>query len=1062
MPLGEYTCLFSGHPSSDPTRSAHGVAICLNRRAAAAWREAGSVWEAVSERIVYCRLRAHPVNITLVSVYSPINPQPGQTAAEVASDSFYSDLQRTIDKVPSGDMLLILGDLNARVSKRQHHAGSSVVGPHAVDQLNENGQRLTDFCAHNDLIISNTFFKHKRVHQTTWMHPGTKEWHMLDYTLVNRKFRTSVEDVRVLRSCAGVIGTDHHLVRTKVRLHLRTRRKRTLLPRSSRLDKQKLHDPALRQLFQADLIATNARPSTSSSTNEQYHHFVENVNELAQKHFAEDTSARSRKKWLTAEVLDIVDRKAQAFVAWQQHRHSPNARKYHTKYVLLRKLAKKACEERQVEYWDELSIEIEQAIKQNDSSSAYAMLRRLRGGRARIEDMPILDSYGKCLTSSTERLERWKEYFSDLLNVPSTVQPSVLATISSSPISSQEEERQNKPPSLKEIEDAVGRMRCGKAPGIDGITADVLKAGGRSLAEQLHHLFVDIWEDEDPVDDWSTAILIRLFKNKGDKKDCANYRGISLLPVVSKVFSRILLSRVQEHLNSQILDIQAGFRANRTTVDHIITLKMLKEHTRDHNKPLFLCFIDIQKAYDSVDRSLLWQICRHYGMTDKIIRLFKLLYHESKAHVRINGELSDPFDIETGVLQGGIPSCILFNVFFDFIVRKFYERLEVLQITGVKLSYGKDFFHATPTDDEIDLLALLYADDLTLCADNTLDLEMAIQAFEETSQRYGLTMSVKKTCVMPVRQMDVDASRRILEGKEVPPPSFNINIRSERVQTVEEFCYLGYYFTRDFSDSREIDARLAKASKAFNMLRHVIWYRKTVSISARLRIFRSCVLSVLLYGSEVWSLTTALERRLCTFYHRCLRTIIGVNLGDRMSNDQLLHLTGQPSLVDIMRRNRLRWFGHVNRMNNPDGSSSLVKKTMFSFYPESKRPLHSGVRKRWQDTITDDLAQVDIKNWRRQTMDRKNWRASINKKTQVQPPAANLAEIVKQFKQRADDRRATAALPPPPRVVELLRKNTDRTYTCPRCNVGFMPQGITKHVKSCAKQWCKLNRISTT
>ena len=136
-----------------------------------------------------------------------------------------------------------------------------------------------------------------------------------------------------------------------------------------------------------------------------------------------------------------------------------------------------------------------------------------------------------------------------------------------------------------------------------------------------------------------------------------------------------------------------------------------------------------------------------------------------------------------------------------------------------------------------------------------------------------------------------------------------------------------------------------------------------------------------------------------------------------------------------MRRNRLRWFGHVNRMNNPDGGPSLVKKTMFSFYPESKWPLHSGVRKRWQDMITDDLAQADIKNWRRQTTDRNNWGALINKKTQVQPPAANIAETVKLFKQRADDRRATAALPPPPRVVEHLSKNAD-----------FMPQGITKHV----------------
>ncbi|CAF4081996.1 unnamed protein product, partial [Rotaria sp. Silwood1] len=77
VPFGDYTCLFSVHPSSNPTRSAHGLAICLNKQVTASWREAGSIWEAVNERIIYCRLNAHPVNVTVISIYSPINPPPG-------------------------------------------------------------------------------------------------------------------------------------------------------------------------------------------------------------------------------------------------------------------------------------------------------------------------------------------------------------------------------------------------------------------------------------------------------------------------------------------------------------------------------------------------------------------------------------------------------------------------------------------------------------------------------------------------------------------------------------------------------------------------------------------------------------------------------------------------------------------------------------------------------------------------------------------------------------------------------------------------------------------------
>ena len=82
------------------------------------------------------------------------------------------------------------------------------------------------------------------------------------------------------------------------------------------------------------------------------------------------------------------------------------------------------------------------------------------------------------------------------------------------------------------------------------------------------------------------------------------------------------------------------------------------------------------------------------GLTDKIVRLLQLLYKDSKACVRVNGELSDTFDIQTGVQQGGIPSPILFNMFFDFIFRQVLERLDELKVAGVKLSYGKDLLHS--------------------------------------------------------------------------------------------------------------------------------------------------------------------------------------------------------------------------------------------------------------------------------------------------------------------------------------------------------------------------------
>ena len=854
--IGEYTMIHSGISSANKTRSAHGVAICLNKEATTAWKNIGAVWEPIDERILMVRLQGTPINVTIIAVYSPINPS-GQKTAAGASDNFYINLQHTVNKVPANDLLLIMGDFNARVGIQQNHTSQSVVGPHATDRINENGQRMVDFCAANNLIISNTFFQHKRVHQNTWMHPGNKQWHTLDYTLVNRKFRSSVEDVRVHRTAAGSIGTDHHLLRTKLKFHLKSRKKRTRKPHN-RLDRKKMRDEDLIKAFQDELTQ---RPSptnrASMAINEKYSDFVAHVSKASEKIFKLDNDGRKRKEWLTDEIMEIVDKKAQAFLEWQGNRGTARERQYRSKYNLLRSRTKKMTEARQIEYWDEISIEIEKAIKQHDPATAYAMIRRLRGGRANVENYPIQDTDGNLLLNSQERLTRWKEHFNNLLNVPSNIDQYVLQQIPIPSISPAEQFRQNEVPSLAEVQQAIRQTKSGKAPGNDNISSDTLKAGGVPMASWLHEIFVDIWQTEEMVDDWTTAILIRLYKGKGDKQVCDNYRGISLLVVASKVFSRVILNRVQILLDRQLLEEQAGFRSNRSTIDQIFTLKMIMEKSREHNKPLFMCFVDIQKAYDSVNRELLWQICKHYGLAAKTVRMLQLLYKDTKAQVRINGELSDSFNIDTGVVQGGIPSCILFNILFDFIMRRVMDKVKQMGVSGMKLAYGNNDFHHTDRDkyEEFELLTLMYADDLVMMCDNSLDLEIFIRTFEQVTQEFGLTMSIKKTCIMSLKQLQEDGSRRILKGQEVASTGTPIDIRNQTIETVDQFSYLGFHINREQSMEDEIETRLSKAASAFNMLRHVIWHRKVMSVEAKLRIFRTCVLPVLLYGSEVWTTT---------------------------------------------------------------------------------------------------------------------------------------------------------------------------------------------------------------
>ena len=129
--------------------------------------------------------------------------------------------------------------------------------------------------------------------------------------------------------------------------------------------------------------------------------------------------------------------------------------------------------------------------------------------------------------------------------------------------------------------------------------------------------------------------MIRLYKNNGEKQVCDNYRGISLLNVISKIFSRIILNRIQSLIDGQLLETQPGFRSHQSTIDQIFNLKMIMQKRSEYNKPLFMCFVDITKAYDSVNRNLLWKVCRKYGISKKLVTLLKLLYQNSRTRVRV-------------------------------------------------------------------------------------------------------------------------------------------------------------------------------------------------------------------------------------------------------------------------------------------------------------------------------------------------------------------------------------------------------------------------------------------
>jgi hypothetical protein len=123
-------------------------------------------------------------------------------------------------------------------------------------------------------------------------------------------------------------------------------------------------------------------------------------------------------------------------------------------------------------------------------------------------------------------------------------------------------------PSLVEVEIAIGKLKSYKSPGTDQIPAELIKAGGETLYSEIHRLICFVWNKEELPQQWKESIVVPIYK-KGDKTDCNNYRGISLLSTAYKILSNILLARLTPYVNDIIGDHQCGFRCNRSTTDQI-------------------------------------------------------------------------------------------------------------------------------------------------------------------------------------------------------------------------------------------------------------------------------------------------------------------------------------------------------------------------------------------------------------------------------------------------------------------------------------------------------------
>ena len=207
-----------------------------------------------------------------------------------------------------------------------------------------------------------------------------------------------------------------------------------------------------------------------------------------------------------------------------------------------------------------------------------------------------------------------------------------------------------------------------KASGGDRIPVELFQILKDDAMKVLQSICQQIWKTQQWPQDWKRSIFAPIPK-KGNVKECSNYCTIALISHASKVILKILQTRLQQYMNRELPNVQAGFRKGRGTRDQIVNIRWIMEKAREFQKNIYFCFIDYAKVVDCVEHNKLWKILQEMGIPDHLTCLLRNLYAGQEATVRTGHGTTDCFQIRKGVCQGYVLSPWLFNLYAEDIMR---------------------------------------------------------------------------------------------------------------------------------------------------------------------------------------------------------------------------------------------------------------------------------------------------------------------------------------------------------------------------------------------------------
>ena len=443
-----------------------------------------------------------------------------------------------------------------------------------------------------------------------------------------------------------------------------------------------------------------------------------------------------------------------------------------------------------------LAAQMKAAAGKGDTAAFWGVVNKAREPlQPRRKQSGIASADGRLQLHSDQQAETFAEHFRQVLGSGQPVSEQTLESIrcptnpEPAPV-----------PTVGEVTDAIQRLKRGRAADAEGLSAELLQAaGGRSIAA-LHQLVEAAWLQGMP-----TAVkrseLIPLHK-KGDHSLPGNYRGIQLISIIRKVIALVISSRLTTWAEGHLLEHQCGFRPKRSCADQLFGLRQLTDLAVLRQHRLHFCFVDLQKAFDSISRPALWAILRARGLSEQMVRILEDLHTDTQCAVRVGNSRSRHFDTPWGVQQGDPIAGLLFNIYIDHVAREAMETAqqaaqeEGVQL-GVQMQYrisSKGRFWETPPQSSpsstLTLPMLLLADDLAAVASSAVGLALFMRHLEAACQRWGLVISPTKT-----ECMVVDGREQLSESSSLEATRCQICLRKdgESSMLLCECCEQGWH-----------------------------------------------------------------------------------------------------------------------------------------------------------------------------------------------------------------------------------------------------------------------------